>query len=75
MTTLNRHQARQAAFQTLYSLGINPDADIDTVLRQVLSGDPEVLWEGDLPQDVVTLVTAVRDRQDEARFTNLRLLG
>ncbi|WP_243185589.1 transcription antitermination factor NusB [Weissella viridescens] len=65
MTTLNRHQARQAAFQTLYSLGINPDADIDTVLRQVLSGDPEVLWEGDLPQDVVTLVTAVRDHQDE----------
>ncbi|KRN76525.1 transcription antitermination factor NusB [Weissella minor] len=65
MTTLNRHQARQVAFQTLYSLEMNLDANIEAVVRQVLAGDPEIEISDTLPQDVLDLVSAVNDHKNE----------
>ncbi|MBM7617979.1 N utilization substance protein B [Weissella uvarum] len=65
MTKLNRHQARQVAFQTLYGLAMNPDAQVEDIVRQVLTGDPEIEWTGELPQDVIDLVNEVVANQNK----------
>lgn len=63
MAELNRHQERQVAFQTLFSLAMNPDADVQTVVQQVLNGDPEIEWAGPLPDQVLALVAGVTEQE------------
>lgn len=65
MANLNRHQLRQGALQSLFGLSMNPDADLEVVVAQVMAGDPEIKWEGALPADLIDLVTAVLAHQDE----------
>jgi len=65
MTTLNRHQIRQAAFQSVFGLAMNPEADVEAVVQQVLDGDPEIAWEDELPADLLVLVNGVVDHADE----------
>ncbi|KRN30826.1 transcription antitermination factor NusB [Weissella halotolerans] len=65
MAELNRHQERQVAFQTLFSLAMNPDADVKVVVQQVLNGDPEIEWQGALPEQVLTLVAGVTEQVDQ----------
>ena len=65
MTELNRHQIRQAAFQSLFGLALNPTADVDTTITQVLVGDPEIAWEDEIPADLTSVVLGVVAKQDE----------
>lgn len=65
MTELNRHQIRQAAFQSLFGLALNPTADVDTTITQVLVGDPEIDWEDEIPADLTSVVLGVVAKQDE----------
>lgn len=65
MTELNRHQIRQAAFQSLFGLALNPTADVDTTIIQVLVGDPEIAWEDEIPADLTSVVLGVVAKQDE----------
>ncbi|MCS9985030.1 transcription antitermination factor NusB [Weissella paramesenteroides] len=65
MTELNRHQIRQAAFQSLFGLALNPTADVDTTITQVLVGDPEIAWEYEIPADLTSVVLGVVAKQDE----------
>ena len=65
MTALNRHQTRQAAFQSLFGLALNPTADVDATITQVLVGDPEIAWEDDIPADLKSVVLGVVAHQDE----------
>lgn len=65
MTELNRHQLRQAAFQSLFGLALNPTADVDTTITQVLVGDPEIAWEDEIPADLTSVVLGVVAKQDE----------
>lgn len=69
MTTLNRHQIRQAAFQSVFGLAMNPEADVEAVIQQVLDGDPEIAWEDELPADLLALVNGVVDHADELDLT------
>ncbi|XZO08341.1 transcription antitermination factor NusB [Weissella paramesenteroides] len=65
MTELNRHQIRQAAFQSLFGLALNPTADVDTTITQVLVGDPEIAWEDEIPADLTSVVLGVVAKRDE----------
>ncbi|MDF8367594.1 transcription antitermination factor NusB [Weissella paramesenteroides] len=65
MTELNRHQIRQAAFQSLFGLALNPTADVDTTITQVLVGDPEIAWEDEIPAELTSVVLGVVAKQDE----------
>ncbi|WEA53441.1 transcription antitermination factor NusB [Weissella paramesenteroides] len=65
MTELNRHQIRQATFQSLFGLALNPTADVDTTITQVLVGDPEIAWEDEIPADLTSVVLGVVAKQDE----------
>ncbi|MDR3190121.1 MAG: transcription antitermination factor NusB [Lactobacillaceae bacterium] len=65
MATLNRHQLRQAALQSMFSLGMNSDAKIEVVVEQVLAGDPEIQWDGELPSELIELIQAVTAHIDE----------
>ena len=65
MTALNRHQTRQAAFQSLFGLALNPTADVDATITQVLVGDQEIAWEDDIPADLKSVVLGVVAHQDE----------
>ncbi|MGK4145124.1 transcription antitermination factor NusB [Weissella paramesenteroides] len=65
MTELNRHQLRQAAFQSLFGLALNPTADVDMTITQVLVGDPEIAWEDEIPADLTSVVLGVVAKQDE----------
>jgi N utilization substance protein B len=69
MATLNRHQLRQAAFQALFALSANPDGDVTVTVDQVLAGDPEVAWDGEVPADLIKLINGVRDRESELDLT------
>ncbi|MCW0953672.1 transcription antitermination factor NusB [Weissella ceti] len=63
MHELNRHQQRQIAFQTLFGLMMNPEAEAEVIVQQVLDGDPETVWEQDLPADVLAFVNGVRENE------------
>lgn len=65
MAKLNRHQLRQAAFQTIFGLSANLDADADDVMSQVLAGDPEIEWKGEIPAELKVFVNGVQDHLDE----------
>lgn len=65
MSELNRHQIRQAAFQSLFGLALNPTADVETTISQVLVGDPEVAWTQEIPADLTQVVTGVVAHQDQ----------
>lgn len=65
MSELNRHQIRQAAFQSLFGLALNPTADVETTISQVLVGDPEVAWTQEIPVDLTQVVTGVVAHQDQ----------
>jgi N utilization substance protein B len=65
MSELNRHQIRQAAFQSLFGLALNPTADVETTISQVLVGDPEVAWTQEIPADLTQVVTGVVAYQDQ----------
>jgi transcription antitermination protein NusB len=69
MVELNRHQIRQAAFQTLFGLAANPDAKAAQVAEQVLAGDPEIAWEGAVPTDLMAFVDGVTAHLDELDLT------
>ena len=69
MATLNRHQLRQAAFQSVFGLAMNPDAEVEAVVQQVLDGDPEITWEDELPTDLLDMVNGIIDHQDEFDLT------
>ncbi|GAK31482.1 transcription antitermination factor NusB [Weissella oryzae SG25] len=69
MVELNRHQTRQAAFQTLFGLSANPDVQTEVLAAQVLAGDPELTWEGELPSDLLALVNGVTEHLDELDLT------
>ncbi|WP_412988175.1 transcription antitermination factor NusB [Pediococcus siamensis] len=59
--SLNRHQIREAAFQTLFALASNPEASRDALYQQVLSNWQED--QDDVPAYLVTLVDGVLDKQ------------
>ncbi len=69
MATLNRHQLRQAAFQSVFGLAMNPDTEVEAVVQQVLDGDPEITWEDELPTDLLDMVNGIIDHQDEFDLT------
>ena len=69
MASLNRHQLRQAAFQSVFGLAMNPDAQVEAVVQQVLDGDPEITWEDELPTDLLDMVNGIVDHQDEFDLT------
>ncbi|MCM0583297.1 transcription antitermination factor NusB [Weissella diestrammenae] len=66
MTKLTRHAIRQTAFQTLFGLSANPEANVSDVVLQVLAGDPEIEWTDEAPVEVVNLVENVRAHATEA---------
>jgi N utilization substance protein B len=74
MATLNRHQLRQAAFQVLFAVSANPDAKLETVVDQVMAGDPEVEWDGVVPTDLLPLINGVLDRESELDLTIVEYL-
>lgn len=57
--SLNRHQIRKSAFQTLFALSSNPSADISVIYDQILGKD----WE--VPPYLSELVDGVVSHQDE----------
>lgn len=61
--TLTRHDIRKAAFQTLFAVGSNADADPKQVMLQVL--DAEEQTDSALPEYLVTLVEGVIKHEDE----------
>lgn len=69
MSELNRHQIRQAAFQSLFGLALNPTANVETIISQVLAGDPEVEWTQEIPTDLTAVVDGVVAHQDELDLT------
>lgn len=58
--SLNRHMIREEAFQVLFALQSNSDADLTTVYESVPHHD-----EKQVPAYLQTLVNGVRDHQDE----------
>lgn len=56
----NRHQIREQAFQTLFALDSNPDADINAVYESIPHHDQKAI-----PDYLVTLVEGVRSHQDD----------
>ncbi|MDR3242231.1 MAG: transcription antitermination factor NusB [Lactobacillaceae bacterium] len=65
MAELNRHALRQTAFQALFGLSANPDADVKEIIAQILAGDPEIEWTGEVPAEVIELVENVQAHVDE----------
>ena len=61
--TLTRHDIRKAAFQTLFAVRSNADADPKQVMLQVL--DAEEQTDSALPEYLVTLVEGVIKHEDE----------
>lgn len=61
--TLTRHDIRKAAFQTLFAVKSNADADPKQVMLQVL--DAEEQTDSALPEYLVTLVEGVIKHEDE----------
>lgn len=67
--SLNRHQIRKSAFQTLFALTSNPSADVATIYEQVLEGQDEV------PAYLTELVDGVIAHQDELDASIQKLLA
>ncbi|WP_047999577.1 transcription antitermination factor NusB [Lactiplantibacillus herbarum] len=61
--SLTRHEVREKAFQALFALNANPDADENQLFQQLL--DPEETAEVEIPPYLSTLVTGVREHQAE----------
>ncbi|MFC6289203.1 transcription antitermination factor NusB [Levilactobacillus angrenensis] len=59
--TLTRHQIRERAFQMLFALNANPDADHDALYQRVLTDDPDQTVP--VPEYLQTLVTGVLAHQ------------
>lgn len=74
MTMLTRHAIRQVTFQTLFGLAVNPDAEMEPMIEQVLAGDPEVEREIEAPEEVIDLVRNVQAYQDDADLQISRYL-
>lgn len=58
--SLNRHMIREEAFQTLFALQANPDADLATVYQSIPHHDKK-----QVPEYLRTIVNGVRDHQTE----------
>ena len=61
--SLTRHEIREKAFQALFALNANPDADENQLLQQLLN--PEEADAVEIPAYLSTLVTGVREHQAE----------
>jgi len=61
--SLTRHEVREKAFQALFALNANPDADENQLFQQLL--DPDETAEVEIPAYLSTLVTGVREHQEE----------
>ncbi|WP_203638737.1 transcription antitermination factor NusB [Levilactobacillus wangkuiensis] len=59
--TLTRHQIRERAFQMLFALNANPDADHDALYQRVLTDDPDQTVP--VPDYLQKLVTGVLANQ------------
>lgn len=57
---LNRHMIREEAFQVLFALQSDPEADIQTVYEAIPHHD-----EKQIPAYLLTLVNGVRDHQSQ----------
>lgn len=60
---LNRHQIRTRAFQTLFAMNANPEADRQVIYQQLLSDEDGAA--ADVPAYLEKLVDGVLDNQDE----------
>lgn len=58
--SLTRHAIREEAFQVLFALQTNPDADLETVYQSIPHHDDKAI-----PAYVKQVVTGVSDHQDE----------
>lgn len=61
--SLTRHEIREKAFQALFALNANPDADENQLFQQLLN--PEEADAVEIPAYLSTLVTGVREHQVE----------
>ncbi|CAM3102786.1 transcription antitermination factor NusB [Lactiplantibacillus plajomi] len=61
--SLTRHEIREKAFQALFALNANPEADENQLFEQLLNPDENA--EVELPAYLSTLVTGVREHQSE----------
>ncbi|HJE86347.1 transcription antitermination factor NusB [Levilactobacillus brevis] len=61
--TLTRHQIRERAFQMLFALNANPEADQDALYQRVLTDDPNQTVP--VPAYLTTLVQGVLANQAE----------
>ena len=61
--SLTRHEIREKAFQALFALNTNPDADENQLFQQLLN--PEEADAVEIPAYLSTLVTGVREHQAE----------
>ncbi|WP_125546161.1 MULTISPECIES: transcription antitermination factor NusB [Levilactobacillus] len=61
--TLTRHQIRERAFQMLFALNANPEADHDALYQRVLTDDPNQIVP--VPEYLSTLVNGVLQYQTE----------
>ncbi|MFC6181977.1 transcription antitermination factor NusB [Lactiplantibacillus daowaiensis] len=59
--SLTRHEIREKAFQALFALNANPDADENQLFQQLLNPDNDV--ELEIPSYLSTLVTGVLEHQ------------
>ncbi|MFB9770579.1 transcription antitermination factor NusB [Lactiplantibacillus modestisalitolerans] len=59
--SLTRHEIREKAFQALFALNANPDADENQLFQQLLN--PAGTAELEIPAYLSTLVTGVREHQ------------
>lgn len=59
--SLNRHQIREAAFQTLFALDSNPEASHDELYHQVLAHYHD---ESETPAYLVTIVDGVLEHRE-----------
>lgn len=66
--SLNRHQIRRSAFQTLFALSSNSGANVSDIYDQVLNDDDEV------PAYLTQLVDGVIAHQDELDASIQKLL-
>lgn len=58
--SLNRHMIREEAFQALFALQSNPDADLETIYQSIPHHD-----EKNIPAYLKELVNGVNDHQEE----------
>ncbi|WP_057890640.1 transcription antitermination factor NusB [Paucilactobacillus oligofermentans] len=59
--SMNRHQIRKSAFQTLFAQLANDDADVAELYTEVLAID----HENEVPEYLVTLVEGVNEHREE----------